>query len=114
MVKNFNFLPLSQEVKALLFSQPSDLQPLKFFVRIKPYNPAAALDVLKKTWATVVPDIPFQYSFLDEKLDNFYKSEARWGNIVGWAGGISIFLACLGLFGLAALTASQSYKGNRN
>ncbi len=110
VVKNFNFLPLSQEVKALLFSQPSDLQPLKFFVRIKPGNPAPALDVLKKTWATVVPDIPFQYSFLDEKLDNFYKSEARWGNIVGWAGGISIFLACLGLFGLAALTAANRTK----
>ncbi|MEP6951142.1 MAG: ABC transporter permease [Ginsengibacter sp.] len=110
VVKNFNFLPLSQEVKALLFSQPSDIQPLKFFVRIKPGNPAPALDVLQKTWSTVLPGIPFQYSFLDENLDNFYKSETRWSNIVGWAGGISISLACLGLFGLTALAAVNRTK----
>ncbi|MEP7143882.1 MAG: ABC transporter permease [Ferruginibacter sp.] len=110
VVKNFNFLPLSQEVKALLFRQPSDLQPLKFFVRIKPGNPAPALDVIRKAWSNIVPDISLQYSFLDEKLGNFYKSEVRWSNIVGWAGAISIFLACLGLFGLAALSSLNRTK----
>ena len=43
-------------------------------------------------------------------LDRFYKSEARWSNIVGWAGGISIFLACLGLLGLAALAVVNRTK----
>jgi len=40
----------------------------------------------------------------------FYQSEARWSNIVGWAGGISIFLACLGLIGLAALAVVNRTK----
>jgi putative ABC transport system permease protein len=65
---------------------------------------------MQKTWSSIVPEIPFKYSFLDDDLDNFYKSEQRWSNIVGWAGGVSIFLACLGLFGLAALTAINSIK----
>src|SRR5258706_9609265 len=46
----------------------------------------------------------------DENMDHFYKSESRWSSIVGWAGGISIFLACLGLFGLAALAAVNRTK----
>lgn len=107
VVKNFNFLPLSQEVKALLFNQPPDIQPLKFFVRIKPGNPEFSLNILQKTWTALLPDISLQYSFLDEKLGNFYKSEVRWSRIVGWAGSISIFLACLGLFGLTSLAAAN-------
>jgi len=47
---------------------------------------------------------------LDEDFDRFYKSEERLGNIVGSAGTISIFLACLGLFGLAALAAVNRTK----
>jgi putative ABC transport system permease protein len=58
----------------------------------------------------VAPDAPFTYSFLDESLDNYYKSEKRWSAIIGWAGGISIFLACLGLFGLTALAAVNRVK----
>ena len=80
------------------------------FVRIKPGNPAVTLAGLQKTWHDIVPDAPFSYSFLDEQLDNFYKAEQRWSNIVGWAGGISIFLACMGLFGLAALAAVNRVK----
>jgi putative ABC transport system permease protein len=57
-----------------------------------------------------VAELPFNYNFLDESLDNFYKTERKWSNIIGWAGGISIFLACLGLFGLAALAAVNRTK----
>jgi putative ABC transport system permease protein len=65
---------------------------------------------MQKAWTGVVADLPFKYSFLDESLDNFYKSERKWSNIIGWAGGISVFLACLGLFGLAALAAINRTK----
>ncbi len=110
VVKDFNFLSLKQKVKALLFSQPSDLQPLKFYVRIKPVNPAAALTIINNAWSKVVADVPFQYSFLDDNLNNFYKAEARWTSIIGWAGGITVFLACLGLFGLTALVSVNRTK----
>ena len=57
-----------------------------------------------------MPEYPLKYSFLDEDLRRFYEGEERWGKIVGWAGGISIFLACLGLLGLAALAAVNRTK----
>jgi putative ABC transport system permease protein len=105
VVKNFNFQPLTEKIRPQLFHQFAGHRARKFFVRIKPGNPSRAIAATQKTWSSIVPDIPFKYSFLDNDLDNFYKSEKRWSSIVGWAGGISIFLACLGLFGLAALAA---------
>jgi len=77
---------------------------------LKPGNPGPALATLEKLWRTLAPGVPFQYDFLDDKFDQFYKAEMRWSRIVGWAGGISIFLACLGLFGLAALAAVNRTK----
>lgn len=110
VVKDFNYRPLKEKVMPQLFHQFADYAPYKFFVRLKPGNPAPALAAMQKTWASVVADLPFKYVFLDENLDNFYKAERRWSSIIGWAGGISVFLACLGLFGLAALAAINRTK----
>ena len=110
VVKNFNFRPFKEEVKPQMFHQFSDYDPYKFFVRIKPGDPAPALTAVQKAWTSIVADLPFKYSFLDESLDNFYKAEKRWSSIIGWAGGISVFLACLGLFGLAALAVVNRTK----
>lgn len=110
VVKNFNFRPFEEKIEPQMFHQFADYAPYKFFVRIKPGDPGPALSAMQKTWATLVAELPFKYSFLDESLDNFYKSERKWSSIVGWAGGISVFLACLGLFGLAALAVVNRTK----
>ena len=89
---------------------PGNFAPNKFFVRIRSGDLSAVLPHLESAWKNIAPGFPFQYSFLDEDLDRFYKSEEKWSGIVGWAGSISIFLACLGLFGLAALTAVNRIK----
>jgi putative ABC transport system permease protein len=110
VVKDFNYRPFKEKVMPQMFHQFNDYAPYKFFVKIKPGNPAPALAAMEKSWKLVVADLPFKYSFLDESLDKFYKSERKWSNIIGWAGGISVFLACLGLFGLAALAAINRTK----
>jgi len=110
VVKNFNFRPLSEKIAPQMFHQFNDYAPFKFFVRIKPGNPAPALAAIQRAWNRAEPVIPFKYDFLDDSLNNFYKTEQRWSNIVGWAGGISIFLACLGLLGLTALAVVNRTK----
>jgi len=110
VVKDFNFRPFKEKVEPQMFHQFADYEPYKFFVKIKPGNPAPALSAMQKAWSSVVADLPFKYSFLDEDLNNFYKTEKKWSSIIGWAGGISVFLACLGLFGLAALAAINRTK----
>jgi len=110
VVKDFHYRPFSETVKPQQFHQFSNYSPKKFFVRIKPGNPSKALAALNATWKSIVPDLPFKYSFLDDDLNRFYKSEVRWSKIVGWAGGISIFLACLGLLGLSTLASVNRVK----
>jgi putative ABC transport system permease protein len=110
VVKDFHYRPFKEKVQPQLFHQFADYAPYKFFVKIKPGNPGPALTAIRKSWSSIVADLPFKYSFLDESLNNFYKAERKWSNIIGWAGGISIFLACLGLFGLAALAAVNRTK----
>jgi putative ABC transport system permease protein len=110
VVKDFNFSHAGEEIKPQMFSPFFDKSRPKIYVRLRPGNPSKALASIQKTWSSVTPDVPLQYNFLDEKLDAFYKAEKRWSSIVGWAGGISIFLACLGLFGLAALATVNRVK----
>ena len=109
VVKDFNFEPLTRNVRPQLFLQPADLNASSFFVRLKTADPETMKE-LESTWKTLVNDLPFRYSFVDEKFDAFYKSEERWASIVGWAGNICIFLACLGLFGLASVAAVNRTK----
>ncbi len=110
VVRDLHFRPLKEEICPQMFHQFASYVPFKYLVRLRPGNPAPALVALQKDWAAVEPVLPFKYSFLDDDLDRFYKSEARLGNIVSWAGGISIFLACLGLLGLAALSVVNRMK----
>jgi putative ABC transport system permease protein len=110
VVRDFHYRPLKEEIQPQMFHQFSGYTPFKYLVRLRPGDPASAMAALQKDWAALEPVLPFKYSFLDEDLDRFYRAEARLGNIVSWAGGISIFLACLGLFGLVALAVANRRK----
>lgn len=110
VVKNFNFQSLSEKIQPQLFHQFPRHHLQKFFVRIKPGNPAPIIAALQQTWTKLAPESSFKYSFLHEDLGFYYKSERRWSKIIGWAGGISVFLACLGLFGLVTLAAVNRVK----
>jgi len=110
VVRDFNFERLNRKVRSQIFFMPVQFAPSAIFVHLRGGDPTAPIAAMRDLWARLAPDVPFQYSFLDEDLDRFYKSEARWGNIIAWAGGVSVFLAVLGLFGLAALAAANRIK----
>lgn len=104
VVQDFHYRSLSQNVEPQLFHQFRSYTPYKYFIKIASGNPSKTLEKLKDEWVKIEPVLPFTYSFLDENLAKFYKSEETLANIVLWAGGISIFISCLGLFGLALLS----------
>ncbi len=110
VVRNFNFRPLGEAVRTQLFITATDNGFANFYVRIRPGEPSRSLALIERTWKTLVPGVPLKYSFLDEDVNAYYRSEKSWSRIVAWAGGISVFLACLGLLGLAALAAVNRTK----
>jgi len=117
VVKDFNYQSLHTAVQALamvikpdtFFRRINDinfgspLQP-RISVRLKAGNLVANLNTLKQVWKSVAPDQEFEYRFLDETVAAQYMQEQRTATIVKIASALSIFIACMGLFGLATLT----------
>jgi putative ABC transport system permease protein len=109
VVEDFHFRSLHHDIKpvALYFSP----QWFAYFsVKIASHDIPQSLSFLKNKWQGLVPNQFFEYSFLDEDIDNLYKTEARLGNIFIAVAFLAIFVACLGLFGLAAFTSEQRTK----
>jgi putative ABC transport system permease protein len=62
---------------------------------------------LEKTWNDIMPGYPFDYNFVDESIDQMYRTEERLGNLLKYFTILAIIIACLGLYGLASFTAEQ-------
>src|SRR4029077_5254243 len=78
--------------------------------RVKAGKTSTALNKLETQWKSFAPDTPFEYSFLDEEFGALYSSEQRMSVVFTVFTCLSIFVACLGLFGLAAYTAERRRK----
>jgi putative ABC transport system permease protein len=70
----------------------------------------AALAHVEKTWKKFLPNRPFEYEFLDQRFGELYRAESTRGTLFTTFATISIFIACLGLFGLASFTITQRSK----
>ena len=112
VVRDFNYEALTDRVQPILFYQfAKKSRSLNFFyVRLKPGDPSEALASVNSAWKKIASEYPLKYEFLDEDIDRFYKAETRLGYIISWAGGIAIFLGCLGLLGLSALAVVNRAK----
>jgi putative ABC transport system permease protein len=71
---------------------------------------AASLQSLKRGWDSVAVRQPFEYTFLDEEYDRLYQAEIRLGRIFSYVAALAIFIACLGLFGLASFAVERRTK----
>ena len=69
-----------------------------------------SLALMEKEWKIIYPNAPFEYAFNDDRIRNLYEAEYRTSKLIGLATGVTIFISCLGLFGLATLTAFQRTK----
>jgi putative ABC transport system permease protein len=79
-------------------------------VRTRTNDYTALLAEMKRYWADAGAQAPFSYSFLNERFNDSIKAEQNIGRILGIFAGLTIFVACLGLFGLATFTAEQRTK----
>ena len=109
VVKDYHNLTLREEIAPMGF-----LARWKMFysltLRIRPENTAQTLSFLETQWKHFVPDAPFEYHFLDEMIDWIYFNEQLTGKMLGVFSLLAIFVACLGLFGLAAFMVQSRTK----
>jgi putative ABC transport system permease protein len=107
VIKDFNFETLKLKVRPLAIRLTNESYQL--MVRYEG-NPQAVLATVEKLWKEHAPNEPFDYSFLDQRFDELFRSEQRMGQLFSVFSGLAIFIACLGLFALAAFTAEQRTK----
>jgi putative ABC transport system permease protein len=79
-------------------------------MKINPVQFENSIESVRKIWAEISPDIPFEYHFLDESYASLYKSEVTFSRLIGFCSILSIFISCLGLFGLIKHIAKHRTK----
>lgn len=111
VVKDFNYESLHREIRPLAFHLSAVRQASSLLtLRLRGGNPAAALAHLEKTWKRFAKGETCRYGFLDENLERLYETERKVNIIATLFSALAIFIACLGLFGLAVLIAEQKTK----
>ncbi len=123
VMKDFNYESLHTKIEPLVLSLKFDTiarqsnsisfanspKP-RISVRMKAGNLQDNITILKKAWQAVAPTQDFEYHFLDEKLASAYEQEQKSATVVKIASALSIFIACMGLFGLSTLTVTRRTK----
>jgi putative ABC transport system permease protein len=112
VVRDFNYQTLHQAIAPLYFTDITKFGDVSFLtaVRVKGDQFKDILAAIQRTWHQFVPDRPFHYAFLDERVADQYKSEQTIRRIFTVFSALAIFIACFGLLGLAAYATQQRLR----
>lgn len=108
VVEDYHFSSMKSRIEPLVISPGTDKRLA--LVRLKTNQLHSSIESIKKAYAHFASKYPFEYSFLDEQFDRAYKTESRQQSVLSIFSIIAIFIACLGLFGLASYTAIKKTK----
>lgn len=108
IVKDFHFKSLHELITPLVMTLGDD--NANIIVKAKTKDLAGLLNTMKRKWNEFTTESPFTYSFLDDRFNKTYQAEQNIGLILGIFAGLTIFVACLGLFALATFSAEQRTK----
>lgn len=79
-------------------------------IKISSDDIPSTLSYIEKTWKSLSPAYPFNYQFVDERIDRMYRTERQLGQSFRYFTFIAILIACMGLFGLSSFTTAQKAK----
>lgn len=108
VVSDFHFESLRQKITPLVMFLGGNSGNI--LVKTRAADVPRLLTSLKQQWESFGPAAPFTYSFLDNRFEQAYRDEQKIGQVLTLFSGLTIFIACLGLFGLATYTAEQRTK----
>ncbi|HVM88080.1 MAG TPA: ABC transporter permease [Puia sp.] len=109
VVEDYHYSSLRELIGPLVISPKKDDRRVAL-IKLSTANMQQSIERIKKIYEGNASDYPFEYSFLDKKFDQLYKSEVKQESLLGIFSGIAICIACLGLFGLASYTAVKRTK----
>lgn len=110
VVKDHHYNALNQKIGPQLFTMKPRNSYGKAFIKIKPNTETASLQHIEKTFKKLFPINPYAYTFMEQENLKRYESEAKWKQIMLFGAILTIFISCIGLFGLATLSAERRTK----
>ncbi len=109
VVKDFHYASLREPIRPLIMGIQPSLFSI-FSVRIRAEEVPQTLAFIESTWKQFFPEKAFTYTFLNEELENLYRSDQRLGQIINAFALLAVFISCMGLFGLVSYAAEQRAK----
>lgn len=112
VVKDFHYKSMKYTIEPLVIHMaPRDkFGYWNMAVRMAPGTITETLDKLRASWESIIPDYPFDYTFLDEEINNFYQSERDFANMFRVFSLLAIVVSCLGLIGLISFSTRRRSK----
>jgi len=110
VVKDFNFGSLHNAIDPLIMRVARRIEYGALLVRAKAGKTTEAIKALERMAREYAPAYPFNYSFLNQDWEDYYKAEGQRGKVFNALSVLSIFISCLGLFGLSVFSAQRRIK----
>ena len=108
-MKDFHYESLHQKIRPLIMLLNRG-QTAFLPIRLRTADFSGSISLIEKLWKKFVPDKPIEFYFLNDNFDQLYRAEHKTSQIFTTFSIISIFIACLGLLGLASFTAERRTK----
>jgi len=109
VVKDYHFESLSKKIEPQMHRLGKQFFGY-FMFKIKPGHMQEEIASIQTAWKQITNNYPFQYTFLDQDIKQMYEPEMRWQKIIEASCFFAILIACMGLFGLSAINASNRKK----
>ncbi len=110
VVKDFHFESLEEKILPFGFQLQRNPSYAYMIVHANTSDMKPLISTVEKIWSRLVPDVPFEYSFMDQDFQKNYEAQRRLSGLVGYFTVIAIVICCLGLFGLSSFSAEQRIK----
>ena len=110
VVKDYHYQPLNQKIGPQVFTMKKDNPYGMAYIKIKPNTAAASLKTIRKIFKQLFPLTPYSYTFKNEENLKSYEAESKWKQIMLFGAILTIFISCIGLFGLSVLSTERRTK----
>jgi putative ABC transport system permease protein len=110
VVRDYHYKPLTEQIGPQFFTMNPTAKYGMLYIKIKPGTATASLRHIAGVFSDLFPLSPFVYSFKQDQNEQAYAADARWKAIILWSAVLTIFISCIGLFGLCVLAAEKRIK----
>lgn len=110
VVKDFHFKPLNAGIEPFIFRYQPYTPYFNLFVKTVPGKTAEAINQIQKYYKKYEPETPLEFTFLNESINQLYNDDKRTASIILLFACLTIFVGCLGLFGLTVFATEQRIK----